>query len=206
MTHLTDELVNQAIEYVLGKNSGWASNGRCAEGWSINIDKDNFIYREHIERLRLRLNTIEWNLRGNRFLAYWRIRLFQGHFELRYKLVEHERLAEDYPESMLLPMYDDEDGDIVGSRLSFTAFMQAIAKDKIETDDMEIYDFARDFCDQDKSPHYLFNGQLVYEYIHAYLWKTHNSEGMEILGKIVKMYRAYCKEHNLEREKIKTTF
>lgn len=201
MTHLTDELVAQAIEHVLGKDSGWEPNGHRVEGYSINIDKDAYVTREDIERLRLRLNTIERNAGGTNVLVFWRIHLYQECFELRYQKSDHAMLAESYPEALNLPMYDDEDGDIVDGFLSFVAYMVRLTKGEREANP-EIYDFASDFCERPTEGHYLFNGQKTYDGIRSYLWKHNNSRGRVILDRIVRDYRAYCKEHGLKNERI----
>ena len=202
MRHLTNEIVREAIEKVFGPESGYEPNGDRVEGYSITVDPKNYIYREMIERLRLRLNTIERNAGGTDVLAFWRLRYYQEQFEIRFIHSGEANLPDTFPEGMNLPMYDDEDGDAVDGKLSYVAFMMRVAKGGYDPDDVEIEDFVNDFADRDKNGHYLFCGQKTYDNIRAYLNKHANWNAMDILDKTVKCYRAYCKKHGLKCEKI----
>lgn len=204
MEHLTSELVSKAIEHVFGPESGFIPNGDRMEGYSIVINSKKYIYREGIERLRLRLNTIERNAGGTEVLAFWRLRFYQGQFELRFVHSDEADLPDIFPEGLNLPMYDDEDGDAVDGKLSYVAFMMKMAKGDYDPDDVGIEDFVNDFAEHDKSGHYLFCGQKTYDNIRAYLNKRANWTAMDILDKTVKCYRAYCKENDLKCEKIST--
>ncbi|MBR5729056.1 MAG: hypothetical protein IKX61_02445 [Prevotella sp.] len=204
MEHLTDEIVNDAIRQVIGEDEGWSSNGPRAEGWSITIDIERFIFAYKIERLRLRLNTIERNLGGKDKCDEWRIRFYKGKFELRY-LHKANCPASDYHETIDCPMFDDEDGDAVDGRLSLVAYMVRIVRGEAEAE-TDALDFANDFVTYHKNLHYLFNGQRTYDKLKSYLWhRLDYYRCMKILNKIVVSYRSYCWKKGLTYERIHLT-
>lgn len=204
--NLSEEQIKKAIADVANKD--WTPNGSRTEGYSIMLayeGEDFYFNNIAIERLRLRLNTLDRLFNpDHKPFAMWRVKNYNKGVELRF-IYGDVSAYKCYKELEGVRLYDDSDGEPHDGKMTFAAYLFRIAysagighskSDNAYMGDDAVIDLANDFAHDDHKSQYIFDGHKLYDYIYSCAC----IEAKDALNKAVKEYRQYCKDNSLSFE------
>jgi hypothetical protein len=209
--NLSKQQIEKAIADVVYRD--WQPNGSRAEGYSIMVAKEGekfFLDNIKVERLRLRLNTIDRLFNpDHKPLVLWTVKSYQGGVELRY--IYGDESGYNYKEREHVRLYDDSDGKPHDGVMSFSAYLFYVAytagighskeDNAYEKKGKEaVVDLANDFVYDSVNSQYIFDGQQLYDHI----WNLACNEAQVALNQAVEDYLGYCSENGLIYEAIHT--
>lgn len=195
--NLSTEKVQKAIHDILGNECQWFPNGSRCEGYSIIIgQKDFWMNNMEVERLRLRLNTLDRMENGDIHtpLAYWKVSKKPSGWELRF--IEKSHYHNEPYEVCNVRLYDCFDGEPHDGEMKFAAYLFHLSYN--EQTDGPVKDLVEDFV-SDSKVQYMTSGQEIYDYIS----KRACTECNDALQQTVDDYLKYCEENQLKAEPIK---
>ena len=207
MIFLKNETVKQIIADIMGKGCEWKPNGGVAEGYRINVGKsidDIGYFHILIERLRIRMNTVERILNAPHLaddaMRYWRfVKVNTPFWELRIYDGYHNP-CRNYPCVKNIRLFDEITDNHRDGYMSLGEYLLMRAYETERTND-PTGDFLNDFAQDMK-----LQDEYYADSVHLYCsigWPA-CSGCIEALDAMVTDYRKYCQEKGLEFDHFKT--
>lgn len=206
MIGLKNETVKQIIADIMGKGCEWKPNGGVSEGYRINVGKsidDIGYFHILIERLRIRMNTVERILNAPHLsddaLRYWRfVKVNTPFWELRIYEGYHDPYR-NYPCVKNIRLFEEMTDNHRDGYMSLGEYLLMRAYETERTDD-PTGDFLNDFAqDMELQQEYYADSKHLFDNI-AY---RSCDDCFDVLVEMTKSYKKYCQEKGLEYDDIK---
>lgn len=208
MIGLKNETVKQIIADIMGKGCEWKPNGGVAEGYRINVGKsidDIGYFHILIERLRIRMNTVERILNAPHLaddaMRYWRfVKVNTPFWELRIYNGHHSPYK-DYPCVKNIRLFEEMTDNHREGYMSLGEYLLMRAYETERTDD-PTGDFLNDFAqDMELQQEYYADSEHLFGNI-----ARRSCDGcFDVLVEMTESYKKYCQENGLEYDDIKTS-